>query len=183
MWRVDTVTTGLDGAPFYTQLFFNSTTGSAAGAVTSVVVLWEDLAPVIVNDLTMTVDSIVTVVDQNTGNITGTVATAAGDSVPGTNAGEPLPGATQGLISWRTGEYINGRELRGRLFVPGPGSASNSLGEPSAGYISALETAANSFIGAAGTVPVVYSRANNDARGIVAATVWDEWAVLRSRRQ
>lgn len=183
MYRVDTVTTGLDGAPFFTQLFFNDTAGTASDAVDAVVAFWEDLASVIVNDCTMTVDGIVTIVDQATGAITGTEGTASGAAVVGTNAGEPLPNATQGLIQWRTGDYVGGREIRGRTFIPGPGSASNALGEPTSSYIAALEAAAATLVGNASTVFVVFSRAKLTARAVIDGTAWDEWAVLRSRRQ
>lgn len=182
MWRVDTVTTGLGGAPFYTRLFFGDTTGTPAGAVGLVFDFWSTLAPKIDNALTMTIDGIVTVVDEGTGMITGTISTGSSSTVVGTDAGLQTPEATQGLISWRTGSYVNGREVRGRTFIPGPTQSSVTNGEPAAAYQTALEAGAGILWAGTEARFGIYSTTNHVFRAAVSGQAWTEFAVLRSRR-
>jgi hypothetical protein len=182
MWRVETVTTGLDGSPFLSTHWFNDTAGTVDDAVASVVELWGDLASVIVNDLTMSVQSTVYVVDQATGLIEGTTISGEAADVVGLDTSTPLASATQGLIRWLTGDYLGGREVRGRMFIPGPSITALTNGGPSTTYQGVLSSAALTFIGNPGTLPVVYSRVNANAAGIVTGSPWNEFAVLRSRR-
>jgi hypothetical protein len=182
MWRVETVTTGLDGSPFLSTHWFNSTIGNVDDCVQSVVDLWTDLSGVIINDLSMAVQSTVYVVDETTGEITGTEISGAADIVVGTDASTPLAAATQGLLRLHTGDYVGGRELRGRMFVPGPSITALTNGGPSVSYQNSLNTAIATFIGNSSTVPIIWSRVNGTSRGIVTGNAWTEFAVLRSRR-
>lgn len=182
MWRVDTVTDGLEGAPFYTRLYFNDSVGSPSDAAAAVVGFWETLAPVIDNALTMAVQGNVFVVDNITQEITGIEVAGSADVIPGENGASEASLATQGLIRWRTGSYVGGREVRGRTFIPGVTSTSVATGGPSSTYISTLGGAATGLIGHAASQLVVGSKVHGVVREVAFAEVWNEFAVLRSRR-
>ena len=182
MWRVDTSTAGLGGAPFYTQMFFDDGVGVPSDVVDAVVAFWEALDTVIVNELTMTVEGVVAVVDETTGMITGVVSTGSGAGVVGTSVGEPAALATQGLIQWQTGDYVNGRQIRGKTFIPGVATSAVQAGKPTAGYQAALNTAANALIANASVVFGIYSRVNHTLRDVTVGSAWNDFAVLRSRR-
>jgi hypothetical protein len=111
----------------------------------------------------------------------------------GTNGATQLPFTTQGLIRLRTGVFVNGRELKGRLFIPGPSQTSNANGAPTSTYVSTLNSAATNLMGATGPDWAVYSRPFEgsvrdpnprlgQAASLSSATCWSKWAVLRSRR-
>jgi len=110
--------------------------------------------------------------------VTGTTPATGG----GVAATTGLPIATQGLVRWRTGVYANGREIRGRWFIPGLATASNNDGAPSSTMLSTVNTAASTLISDANSVLEVWSRANGSAVDVASGTCWSQFAVLRSRR-
>ena len=182
VWRVETVTTGLGGVPLFTVLWFNDSVGTADDATTAVENFWTDLAPMIVNECSMQVQGDVHTVDPVTNQITGvTVASVAGP-IAGTNVSEPAPLSTQGLLQWFTGEFHNGRQLRGRTFIPGVPSSGVSVGKPTTGYKAAVLTAGLNLMGDSNTVLNVFSRVNGVARAVTGVATWSDFAVLRSRR-
>jgi hypothetical protein len=92
--------------------------------------------------------------------------------------------ATQGLIRWRTGVFIAGRELRGRTFIPGATESRSANGRPDSTYITTAETAAQDLLdnAALGAALVVYSVTHRQVELVQSRSVWGQWAVLRSRR-
>jgi hypothetical protein len=204
MFRVRTVFTGAAGAPYYSNLYFLGPAGQQ-GVVTAVLNMWTDLVTFIANDLTMTVEGETAEIDPASGDLTGFTALNGG-TVQGSNTGARLSRATQGLVQFRTDGIVNSRRVRGRMFVPGVCVSSNSDGEPTTGYISGVLAAYNNRLQAIAirdTNPhVIWARpyvppepgdiAPNDptpppprdgsAHIVNAASVWNEWAIQRSRR-
>lgn len=184
MLRVTSVFTGMAGAPYYsTHYFGGDTSGEASAAVTAVDGLWDGLSSELSSQLDVAINTDVEVVDPVTGLTTGIFPTAGGGTAF-TGSGDPLPPATQLLIRWRTGQYVSGREIRGRTFVPGFLEAASSSGRPDTAMVGNINTLAASFLTAsagAGAL-VVYSPTRGQAADVTAASVWTEWAVLRSRR-
>lgn len=105
----------------------------------------------------------------------------AGASGSGTATGDRLPNATQGLARLITGAVAGGRLVRGRLFLPGV-VESFSNGLPSAGYISGYNTPLAALVASANANWVVWSRKNAFTAAVTSATVWSNFAQLRSRR-
>lgn len=192
MYRVRTVSTGVAGAPWYTNVYFREGEGRTANeAATAMRAFWESVSGIIASSITMQVQPDVAIVNELTGEITGydsTVQTA----VLGQSS-SPI-GATvlQGLISLRTGGVRKSRKVQGRIFVPGiVGGNTDAAGTPSSTMVAALQTAANGLIDDLPNVqPVVWCRpfellelpfpgAQFDVTAIAAR---DFWAVLRSRR-
>lgn len=181
--RVRSVTTGVAGSPYYTNLFF-ADDGTAAGAdqaVDDVQSFWATAQTEMSDDLTIRVEGIVTRIDAATGNPTFTYS--VGDRViPGGNAGEMLPRMTQGLIRWNTGVFSTGRQIVGHTFVPGMVETGNTPGgEPTTALINRLQFAADTLIGGP-SVFVVWSKKAGSPAVVTNAVSRSFWAVLRSRR-
>jgi len=123
----------------------------------------------------------VAVLNSVTGALEGT-ATVAQSSGAGSAAGDAQPPAVQGLLRLITSNVVAGRLLRGRLFLPGSLEASNTSGQPSAGYRTAYETPAAALIADANTEWQIWSQTHGVPAVVQSANVWTRWAVLRSRR-
>lgn len=182
MWRVRTNITGGPGGPELTTMFFDVVGGlTAADANAAVGAFWDTVQDLVHNAYTMATESEVASVDIATGEITGLTPVTA-ITKPGTVSGQPLPPATQGLLRWRTGTFVAGREIRGRTFIPGPTEEHNLTGVPNSDYITVANNAAAALIAATGTELFVYSRTHRDSAPVVSGSCWNQWAVLRSRR-
>lgn len=120
-------------------------------------------------------------IESTTNQLVGTTGFAPAVGF-GTNSGEVLSPATQGLLRMLTPTVFNGRLIRGRLFLPGPTESVNSVGRPAVTYRADYEAAAAALIADANTTWVVYSRAAGAPAAVTAANMWTEWATLRSRR-
>lgn len=180
IFRVRTVMTGVAGSPFYSNLFFDATTVTPTQVTNGVTELWTDLLSSIATGLTIVVEAEVAVVDDSTGQITDTAFGTPSTQSSG-GSGESLPTATQGLIRTRTGTYVNGREIRGRMFVPRPSESSNNFGAPNTTYVNALAGAAANLVDT-GLDWVCWSRSSGQSAPIVSVSAWNQFAVLRSRR-
>lgn len=132
-------------------------------------------------NLTWKIEDQVDEVQVSDGQIIGqtgvTTATTAG-----TDATEALPWATQGLVRFRTGVFSGGREIRGRMFIPGFTETASSGGLPSSACRSDVNAAATVLADSTSAQLAVWSRTHSTVAGVTSASMWDEWAVLRSRR-
>lgn len=182
MLRVETVTAGSQGAPFFTQMYFGDTpTGDAADAVSSVQSFWTNLAPIISASLVMTVSGQVATVDTATGEITD-MTSVTGATVLGTDLATILPFSTQGVIKWNTGSFQAGRQIVGRTFIPGMCQESGAAGVPGGDQLEAMGVAADALLNDTGTPFGIYSRKNLAFFGAQSGTPWTQWGILRSRR-
>lgn len=156
--------------------------GSAQTSADAVRAFWDAMKAAICNDIAIRIDPNVTVVNPTSGEPEG-IETVTTTAVSGGDTTDPLPWQTQGLIYWNTGTWVNGRQVRGRTFVPGPCESSNtSTGLPESGYLSALAAGAAIFTGSSTCVPSVFSRAHSNMYPVVGATVQGQWALMRTRR-
>ena len=193
MARVRTVFSGVAGTPWYSNLYFanDGSEDNSQNAHDATAAFWTSLADAITDQVTWEVLGEVTQIDEATGNLEGIVTlTPAFDN--GEVTAEPLPWTTQALARLLTGQIVHNRLVRGRIFVPGETIGSNDDGKPTAGAIAGVQTAANLLITEAAGTLVVWSRPfagteKNPARVgskhlVTTASVWDQWAVQRSRR-
>ena len=181
MIRITTEWNGVQGSPYYSNMFFaGSLEAEANSAATAVGVFWNAIADKIGTNLDGSVLGDHAVVDPATGQTTEMFVGSA-IAVPCTDVGAPLPPASQGLIRWRTGVFTNGREIRGRTFVPLPTENSNEgAGVPGNSYLIDLQAAADALVG--GSELHVYSRTGGTIAMVSGAQVWTLWASMRSRR-
>jgi hypothetical protein len=124
--------------------------------------------------------------DAASGQTTGLWSDPAAKSGAGSVTGDgPVSNASMMLLQWRTGLYRNGRELRGRSFIPGLAVNRLTGGEVSNATRAAIQTSLNSNIIANGYLEI-WSRPKGGSPGtsatVVAGTIWNEMAVLRGRR-
>lgn len=180
MLRIQTVFTGIVGSPYLSTMFFESTgLAEMVDAQSAVRGFWEDLAGLMQSATTIQVQSDVDVIDPVTGHITATGSAPVAVLQAGGNA--PLPQATQGLVRWRSGVFVNGKEIRGRTFLPSMANDAQLGGKPS----SALKVTADAAAAALLAAPVnlvVWSRKNGMSAPVTSGSTWSEFAVLRSRR-
>lgn len=181
MWRVRTSFTGVTGAPWVSTAFFNETAGTAQQAATAVGAFWNSADSLMEASVSWTTLADVEDVDPVTGNVTSVVNTTpvTGSGVAATTG---LPVATQGVVRWRTGVYVGGREVRGRWFIPGLATTANTDGVPSSTMLSTLNTAAATLIADANTVLFIWSRKNGQAQPVSSGSCWTQFGILRSRR-
>lgn len=181
--RVRSITTGVAGSPFYTNLYFTSNPGSddPSDWVAAVAAFWDDLDLYISDTLSVVVEGEISVIDVATGQQTNaySVAPATHDF---SDSGDPLPTATQGLIRWQTSGFANGRRIRGHTFIPGMTETRNTGGIPDPAALAAMQAAADVLIADAPTELVVYSPTHHVYEPVDTANPWTKWAVLRSRR-
>jgi hypothetical protein len=180
MLRTRTTLNGTQGSPYVMTHYFEGSGGTAASAAAAAVVAFMNaLDAGITDQLVWEVESEVTELTE-AGLIVASHTTAGGTGV-GAAASEPLPIASQGLIQWRTGTYLGGREIRGRTFVPGLTSGANDDGRVAASTVTFLEGAGELLL-AQPVVPVVWSRKHQNSIPISGVTVWSQFAMLTSRR-
>lgn len=195
--RVRTVFTGVAGAPYYNNLYFGSVDNltDAQAAVDLVDQAWTSLVSIMAGALIGNIEAEVPMIEDTTGAIQSVFATSGGVIDP-VSAAEPLPWASQGLIRCATDDFSDGRRVRGRIFVPGLTEAAQDAGVPSATTIASLTAMGQILTTAANPIYVIWRRprvADPDAdppitarpgssHNVGACVGWNQWAVLRSRR-
>lgn len=176
--------TGYPGSPYYTTIYFGgSTEGEAIAAANAVTALWATLDGFLHVGATINVQDDVPQVDPATGQIIQNFVVTTAATVT-TVVGEPLPPSNQALVRLRTGDYVAGRELRGRVFIPCQLETGSLNGSLTVGWMGALDDAfeqlAVTASGAGGLV--VWSPTHGVASNVTSISVWDQFAILRSRR-
>lgn len=185
MLRVRTVFTGVTGSPWLNTLNFGSGTqvGSQAdadAAVAATGAFWGAVDALMGSAVTWsTLPDVLFLGDDG-------VAANAYATTPQTGTGatvtDLLPITSQAVVRTLTGVFIGGRQLRGRIFVPGLTETGNAAGVPTATVISTIGAAA-ATLNAATTPPLaVWSKVNATVEPVSGVSVWSQWGVLRSRR-
>lgn len=186
--RVDTVITGLTGVPYYSrQVFPGETLIEATDATVAVRDFWASMStggtPLLAGSASIQVQPEVTVFREDTGQPLAVLVTPTLGPVP-TSSGTTVPAAAQGLIRLLTPDYIGSRRVRGKVFIPGI-AVSNVTGDGLVGSTaqSAMTSAAVALTDAG---LQIWSRPTADRIGsvhdVTSTSAWDQWAVLRSRR-
>lgn len=181
LYRVTTLLSGaLVSGGGINQLYFNVADGGADDACNAVGEFWDAIKGHLSVYVTADIQADVAVINSSNGGIES-IAPGIAESITGTASGEPLPPATQGLIRFRTGQYLNGREVRGRMFIPGVPEA-DSVGGPTTGYTGALQIASEAMRVGDNFSQWIFSRKNFQTYPVSSTSVWGKFAVLRGRR-
>jgi hypothetical protein len=183
VYRVRAQWTGGIGGPYLTTQYFSSQAGpTAANANAALGAFFTAVKSLISNTITVSTLSQVDTLDDADGHpIASTAVTPVTNT--GTASGDVLPPATQGLCQVHTGQYVNNREIRGRLFLGGMMEANSTLGVPTSGTITTVNTALAAMISDANSEWLVWSRRNAVGKDVASAVMWATWAQLRTRRQ
>lgn len=184
MYRVRTVFSGTPGSPYLSTQYTavpNDTPAlvDAQAANTAVGAFWNTIDASLINGLSWATEGNVDVIS-DLGVLSATFGVTPVTGVGGVT-GVLSPPATQGLIRWGTGQFIGGREVRGRTFIPAIPTSMISGGVPTGTLVTNANTAASTLI-SSGVVPVIWSKANNTFRNVNSGSLWSQFAVLRSRR-
>jgi hypothetical protein len=182
MLRVRTVFTGVPGSPWLSTMYWADleTQDGANLAVARVGQFWTALGGQMKTTVRWDTEA---EVDQLsvTGTLQGTYVTApVGGN--GLAADTLLPIATQALVRWSTSLVVAGRRLRGRTFLPGWTEAHSLNGVLEVAAKNTTQNAANTLIAHSAPSMVVWSPTHGTLANIDAASVWEQFAVLRSRR-
>lgn len=194
--RVRTAWTGLvQGGGLSTHYFGSSEGATADDYMTLVQDFWSTCAPQITNECSFRVLGEMDVIDEATGELVDSLSTIDGATTGGTSTEDNQPPATQTLLRLRTGAVVAGRRVQGRLFIPGP--PRNGTGDtttPTTASRAAYQLAAADLIVSASPLggwrvwsrPVTDSPTVADRPGsihsVINGSVWEKYAVLRSRR-
>lgn len=190
--RVTTQFTGLTGAPYLNVFNFpGSGSSDAAAAAVAASNFWQGIADKLSTALSWTRSGEVEEFDPANGQVSALHSTDPVNGV-GTQAGERMPFAIQGLVRWRTGVFVDGREVRGRTFIPGLTQDMNDNGT----LLPAVQSDIAADAGTLAALLGVWSRpiepdpdADPPIAGrpgqiipVSASSVWNQFAILRSRR-
>lgn len=183
MLRVRVGFTGAPGSPWLATHYFIADTEdatAAAAANTAVGAFWESVDDIMDNSVSWATEAQVAHLDLD-GTLTGSFGVTPVTST-GETSGDALPWTTQALVQLQTGVYVGGRQVRGRLFVPGLTEAASGDGVPSTATRNAINAAAATLAAVDPPRWCVWSRKNTSAAAVDTASTWAQWAVLRSRR-
>lgn len=190
MHRVRLQYTGFVNGPAVSTLFFVPTTptdSTAQAAVDRVRDFMVAIKPYIYAACTWTVSGQVDDVDSVSGDLQSSHA-VVDRSDGGSGSINPVPPANQLMYRFETGQVVNGKRIRGHLYIPGSDTF-NAAGQPSGGIVTASPAALSALVGT--TTPlVVWSRPvgphgavrPGNARSIISSTLRSKYAILRSRR-
>lgn len=178
--RISVLYGGLPGMPGTNTIYHHENGASAADGVNAVKGFLDDISTNLASALTYDVNPVVEQVDSTTGAVIGVDDTGGGGADTGASGSESLPFSTQLLVQLRTGVFNSGRELRGRIFIPGQVESNNDAGRPSAAWVTFAQSKVDTMLAAGGIA--VYSPTHHTWASVSAGKVWNEWAVLRSRR-
>lgn len=172
---------GSGSSQLSTMYFEEAGALTAQDAANAVHTFWDSIKAFIYSGYTLQVEPEVVSIHVEDGKPTAVTAVSVAQ-VTGTGGSDPLPWSSQGLVRWSTGEFINGRQVLGHTYIPGPLEVSNVGGVPDGSYRTPITTAC----GVLNSDPLcnfmIYSRKNFTAVNVLGGQVWTKWAVLRSRR-
>ena len=162
--------------------YFNSAVGTPAQHVSAVATFLDDTEAQRVDTLTWATEQDVATLNVGTGALEAVTSTTV-ESGTGSAVVDNLPAAVQGLLRMTTNVIAGPRLLRGRLFLPGADENANSAGGiPLLAYRSDYEAAAAVLIGNANADWSIWSQTHGVLANVASASVWTQWASLRSRR-
>lgn len=134
------------------------------------------------------VSSSIEEIDEATGAIQQEIVGPALDPVNGNGAGSgsgPVADSTQLLLRWRTSDFVGGRRVQGRSFIPGLNRILMTGGNVNSATVAAWQSDMSDLWTAADRL-VVYSRPvpgrAGSAHQVSSGSVWPELAVQRRRR-
>lgn len=181
MYKVTQVATGVAGSPYYLTAYFDGGGGSAQNAANDWRAFLSAGVSTYVSGLIFSAITEVGQIDPVTGDLTA-LTTVSVASQTFTGAADPMAPVVQGLARWRTGEYLGGREIRGRTSIPRQAETDSTLGVPTSTWITTWQARQATLLASALSNHVVWSPKHGVWALTTGASMWSEWAVLRSRR-
>lgn len=197
MLRVTAKWAGFSGAPGYSNFFFRDfaagnepTQAQAQGGVNRVNTFLGAIQTLLPPNVNITVQPIVDVIEETTGQLTTSFSVPTPTAVPGTSTVTTYSAPTGAVVTWRTAGVRAGRRVRGRTFlVPLATNCYQADGTLDTAKAATLATASAALADSSGTPDLgVWARPTSKGASdgvwwlVTNATVPDMAAVLRSRR-
>lgn len=184
MMRVRVIIGAQSGGPYLATHFFGGTDLAGAQAASdAIAAFWTTVSVQLANTHTWATSSTVDLVDPVTGKTTAAQVVTTVNGTGGVSPANLAPVATQGLIRWHTNTFVDGKEVRGRTFIPSISTTRVATdGSPAGTLTGAMNSAAATLIAAAGSDLVVWSKKHGVAYSALSGSAWNKFAVLRSRR-
>lgn len=179
--RYRTVFTGVTGTPWVSLMHFEDAATPAGFYIEFLQDFWGAIFSYVTDSVSGSVEAEVVYFEDSTGAI-DSVQSGEAAGFQGVSEVDPLPFANQALIQWRTGQYVGGREIRGKTFVPGLTEDASTGGLIAGNVVSGIQAAANELISDGNGALRVYSPTRGTSAPVTSATVTNRFAVLRSRR-
>lgn len=177
-YRIRTVFTGVPGAPYMSNFYFDAAeVGDASAAAGATYGFWNAVDAFMTTACSWRIDNDVPLFT-NPDTIAGWEFVTGGTGA-GSQSDEAMPQANQILVQWSTGVVFNNRRIRGRTFIPALTQQANFAGAVLPTTAAAIDTAATALSAQGLTIA---SRAANTFNLVTSADVWSQFAVLRSRR-
>lgn len=183
MLRVRTVFTGPQGAPWVSTIHGNpgDTVAGAQNLVNAIGTFWGAVDAVMHTSVLWSTEAEVEDINVVTGDteavFTTTPATGAGATVT-----ELLPRIAQAVVRFRTGVFVLGKEIRGRIFVPGLTELANTAGALTPATQSTIQSAAAALVADVTAQVGVWSKTHGQFQIPTSTSVWSQFAYLGSRR-
>lgn len=182
MNRVRVVWTGVPGTPWYSNLYTLNSAVTPAQAKARTQTLIEGLRAYVTSAVTARIEGDVSQIESTTGQTIGVTSTPFVDIV-GQSSTNRLPAATQLVTQLLTGQFLNGRQVRGRFYLGGLTIGStDSTGRPLATALTAIDGFWSTYVQANVTGAVVWSRSTGQAVPISFVNTWEQFGQQRSRR-
>lgn len=169
------------------DLYFNGSTGAEDAMCGAVRDFWDAIKSGIRSGTEILVEPEVFNLDETDGSVVSIATVSPAPTVvTGTGSDDPLPPATQALMRWSTDGVVANRRVRGRTFIPAQGEGGNTGGVPNSAARALYDGAAAALIADPDCIFVIWSRPTPSRPGsqhiVLAGSTWNQYAVLRSRR-
>lgn len=183
MHRVRAQISGVAGSPYWLTGYFDHTAVGANDAAVEWIKFIATNSVGLPTGWTLTAGGEVQLVDPVSGDVIDVEPIAQATLSGSTNA-NLAPKATQILCRWRTEAYVAGRRVQGHTNIPMVYTSDINTG---GGVAGATQTAWQAKItglltGAAGDAFCIWSRAAGAHFPVASGSVWNQFSVLRSRR-
>lgn len=179
--RIQTIQTGFQGGPAYNNWYAGGQTQADADELAlRVKNLWTAFGGLMKTGVEVRTTGVAEVFETITGKTTTNLAVEPLLTGGIAGAAEAAAGTCL-VLRWRTGVYVNGREIRGRSYMSGLADIADGSGMVAQASLNGANAAAAGY--ATGSVTSVYSPTNGSTAPISAGSCWNMFGLMRSRRQ
>lgn len=182
MYRVGITWDGETGGPWYSQMFFDAAASTAQQAADAVGTWLASVKAYQGTQVTYSTGTVVETIDVATGQPVALNPVTAHTGTGSGGTSDTVPVGTQIVCQWRTGVFLNGREVRGRTFVPGAPYTINVLGVLDSTVQNLIAGYGATLISSTPSVFCIYSRKKRQAEVVATSSVWGKFGLVRSRR-
>lgn len=176
--RVRVAWSGWPGGPGVSTFYFDPASAPPLAALKT---LYTSVAGICATGIVFTFENAGQDVDVSTGQAVGSWTAPSVTNAIGSGS-TAYAGPAGGMISWRSGVFLGGRQIVGKTFlVPLGSNAYDTDGSVGNATVNAMNTALSTFLSSAGSLRL-WSRKNQAAVSVASAVMVDKAVVMRSRR-